>query len=87
MAPCRREHLNRAGIGALEHRGQIAEHAAGPFGQGPLNRPVQFLHDIAEQAGGLQYHHLTYDVCADPYRRAWHRRVCRLWELGQDVRR
>ena len=66
MAACRREHLNRDRLGTLEHGRQVADHAAGPFGQGQLDRPVQLLDDITEPAGNLKDHHLTDGALPTP---------------------
>jgi hypothetical protein len=60
MAPCGRKHLQRARFGILDHRGQVADHAAGPLRQSHLNRPIQILDDVTEPARHLQDSDLTY---------------------------
>jgi hypothetical protein len=60
MAPCGREHLQRARLGILDHGRQVADHAAGPLSQGHLNCEVQVLDDVTERARHLQDGDLTY---------------------------
>lgn len=62
--PC--EHLDRAGRGIFEYGGQVADHAAGPVGQGQPDREVQIGDDIAEPAGHLKDNDRTHNVCSDP---------------------
>jgi hypothetical protein len=75
MPAYRAEHLKRTRLGTLQGGRQVTDNPAGPVGQGQLDRPVQILDDIAEPAGNLKDHYLTYDVCSDPH----------LWACGRTV--
>jgi len=62
MASRHREDLDRHRCGIFEHARQVADHTTGPVSQGQLDRPVQLVHAIAEPAGNLNDHYLTYRV-------------------------
>ena len=86
MPPYRREHLNRDGVGTIEHCRQVTDHATGPVGQSQLDRPVQILDDIAEPTGNLKDHYLPYGAFLDPYLpTCGQRRGGLRWELAPDV--
>jgi hypothetical protein len=61
MAPRRREHFNGVRLGAVQHSGQVTDHATWPLSQGQLDSPIQRLHDAREPARNLKDHYLTYD--------------------------
>jgi hypothetical protein len=65
MAPGGREHLQRARLGILDHRCQVADHPAGPRSQGHLNCAVQILDDVTEPARHLQDTDLTYGAFSE----------------------
>ena len=82
---CGREHVNRGGVGALGHRRQIADHSTRAAGQGQLDRAVEVVDQITQQARDLKDNHLTFSAPGYPYLRAnglttvrSHRRLARV---------
>ncbi|MEP7034829.1 MAG: hypothetical protein ABI934_04525 [Actinomycetota bacterium] len=65
VSPRRREDLNGTGLSPHLDGRQVAHHAAGSFGQGKLDRPVQVLDNVFELPGHVKDDDLTYVSAGD----------------------